>query len=173
MPVPLGSTSEGDVREGGMIMVDTRTSDEVLHEIEQDLRRDEDLWKHIHSNLRTLEVPPARGRRRRLIVAGTVASVVALFAAFGLGWQLGPTTTEEIVATEYVTVGHAPGIPDDKYEVLRRLHVVPAVAPVPVPETEPPPGIAEDEFRTIAQMHGVPQAWLRSVDPNGPMNPGR
>lgn len=138
-------------------MVDTRTPEEVLHEIEKDLRRDEDLWRHIHSNLRALEVPPARGRRRRLIVAGTVASVIALFAAFGLGWQLGPTTTEEVVVTRYVTVTPAPGIAEDKYEALATLHGVPAVAPAPVPETEPPPGIAEAKYPTIAQMHGVPQ----------------
>jgi len=100
-------------------MVETRLPDEILHEIEEDLRQDQDLWKHIHTDLHALGAPSARARpRTRWIVLGAVASVIALFAAFAVGWQTAPGTTEEVAVTRIVTVAPLPGIAEEKYEAL-------------------------------------------------------
>jgi len=113
-------------------MVETRLPDEILHEIEEDLRQDQDLWKHIHTDLHALGAPSARARpRTRWIVLGAVASVIALFAAFAVGWQTAPGTTEEVAVTRIVTVAPLPGIAEEKYEALAGLHGVPVVAPLP------------------------------------------
>ena len=136
-------------------MVKTRLPEEILHEIEEDLRQDQDLWKHIHTDLHALEVPSARARpRTSWIVLGAVASVIALFAAFALGWQVAPGTTEEVAVTRYVTVAPLPGIAEEKYEALAGLHGVPVVAPVP--EAAPLPGIPEEKYEVLAGLHGVP-----------------
>jgi hypothetical protein len=136
-------------------MVGTKLPEDILHEIEEDLRQDQDLWKHIHTDLHALGAPPARARpRTRWIALGAVASVVALFAAFALGWQVAPGTTEEVAVTKVMTVAPLPGIAEAKYEVLAGLHGVPVVAPVP--EAAPLPGIAEAKYEVLAGLHGVP-----------------
>ena len=137
-------------------MVDTRLPDQILHEIEEDLRQDQDLWKHIHTDLHALGAPPARARPRpRWIALGAVASVVALFAAFALGWQVAPGTTEEVAVTRVMTVAPLPGIAEQKYELLAGLHGAPVAAPVP--EAAPLPGIAEEKYEALAELGGVPQ----------------
>jgi len=116
-------------------MVETRLPEEILHEIEEDLRQDQDLWKHIHTDLHALGAPSARARpRTRWIALGAVASVVALFAAFALGWQVAPGTTEEVAVTRVMTVAPLPGIAEQKYEALAELGGVPQVAALPLEE---------------------------------------
>ncbi len=138
-------------------MVETKLPEEILHEIEEDLRQDQDLWKHIHTDLHALGAPSTRARpRTRWIALGAVASVVALFAAFALGWQVAPGTTEEVPVTRVMTVAPLPGIAEEKYELLAGLHGAPAAAPVP--EAAPLPGIAEEKYELLAGLHGAPAA---------------
>jgi hypothetical protein len=137
-------------------MVETRLPEEILHEIEEDLRQDQDLWKHIHTDLHALGAPSARARpRTRWIALGAVASVVALFAAFALGWQVAPGTTEEVAVTRVMTAAPLPGIAEQKYELLAELGGVPVAAPLP--EAAPLPGIAEEKYEALAELGGVPQ----------------
>ena len=146
-------------------MVDTRLPEEILHEIEEDLRQDQDLWKHIHTDLHALGAPPARARPRpRWIALGAVASVVALFAAFALGWQVAPGTTEEVAVTRVMTVAPLPGIAEQKYEALAELGGVPQVAALPREEFRR--GGKGTAFEPVGTLPGSAErfrvAWLEA-----------
>ncbi|MGZ4148505.1 MAG: DUF3040 domain-containing protein [Actinomycetota bacterium] len=77
-------------------MAETKTTEEVLQEIERDLRADERIWKRVDRDLATLGGHPRR--RTDLIVAGVIGIVVLLAGAFAFGWNLAPSTSGATVA---------------------------------------------------------------------------
>jgi hypothetical protein len=77
-------------------MVATKSTEDVLREIERDLKADERIWKRVDRDLAALG-GPAR-RRTDLIVAGVVGLLVLLAGAFALGWNLAPSTSGTAVA---------------------------------------------------------------------------
>lgn len=79
-------------------MVETHVSDEVLREIEEDLRREEALWGEIHRDLSALKGPTGHIRRLDSAIAAVVVVACMAVAAFGIGWFTGPTEPSGNVA---------------------------------------------------------------------------
>jgi hypothetical protein len=75
-----------------------RSRDDLLREIDRDLRREEELWREIRRDLEELEGPPT-AREPGRIIGVVVVGVLLLVAAFGLGWNLAPTTTGTTTAS--------------------------------------------------------------------------
>jgi hypothetical protein len=69
----------------------TRPPETVLAAIEEDLRRDEQIWKRIHEDLASLGAPKPR-RTWRLVAAAAVA-LVLLGASFVVGRTTAPGPT--------------------------------------------------------------------------------
>lgn len=69
-------------------MVETRTTEQVLREIEEDLRQDGQHLKTMERDLRSLGVrrPPRISR----VIAIVVGALVLVAGSFSLGWYLSP-----------------------------------------------------------------------------------
>lgn len=102
-------------------MVDTRTPEEVLHDLEVDLHREEALWQEVHRDLSALKVPARRMRRLDSAVAATVVVVCVAAAAFGVGWYAGPTEPSGSVATLRAEVVAARGDVAEYAAALSRM----------------------------------------------------
>jgi hypothetical protein len=77
-------------------MVEMRTRDEVLREIEEDLRREEALWREIHRDLVGLQGEPPTMRPLDRFIATVIVVAAMTVAAFGLGWNLAPSNATTV-----------------------------------------------------------------------------
>jgi hypothetical protein len=85
-----------------------RAPETVLAAIEDDLRRDELIWKRVHRDLRALGAP--RPRRTWRLVAAAVAALALIAGSFVVGRTTAPTPAPMVVVAEPATPFTATGL---------------------------------------------------------------
>ena len=93
-----------------MTKTENRTPETVLAAIEDDLRRDERMWKQVHDDLRSLGAP--RPHRTGWLVAAAVGVLVLVVGSFVLGRNTapGPATAEVPAISQVATPFTATGL---------------------------------------------------------------
>jgi hypothetical protein len=83
-------------------VVDHRTPEEVLDEIEDDLRRDREIWDRIERDVRSLY--PSERKKSTVPWYGILILALALaVVSFGVGWTFAPSDTETAAGSQPAT----------------------------------------------------------------------
>ena len=117
-----------------------RAPETVLAAIEDDLRRDELIWKRVHRDLRALGAPPPRRTWRLVAAAG--AALARVSGSFVVGRTTAPTPAPVVVVAERATPFTASGLESKREGFEARYGSIfgwgPAVTQVPT-QTAPVP----------------------------------
>lgn len=134
-------------------MGQTRTEDDVLRSIEDELRQDRQIWAEIEQQLHEIRIEhePAPPRRGIAWPAALLAMVVVAVAGLSIGWILGDQNAE--VAAPVAAVTYQEGAYTQQREAgPYAAMVAPEVIEITTPSGLENPNVTQQEREQVAQM---------------------
>jgi len=132
----------------------TRTEDDVLRSIEEELRQDREIWTEIEQQLHEIRVEHEPGPSRRGIAwpAMLIAMVVVAAAALSIGWVLGDQNAE-IAGTAVAEVTYQEGTYTQQREAAPYAALAaPAAIEITYPSGLENPNVTPGERGQAAQL---------------------
>lgn len=135
-------------------MGQTRTEDDVLRSIEDELRQDRQIWAEIEQQLHEIRIEhePAPPRRGIAWPAALLAMVVVAVAGLSIGWILGDQNAE-VAAPVVAAVTYQEGAYTQQREAgPYAAMVAPEVIEITTPSGLENPNVTQQEREQVAQM---------------------